>query len=73
MSEKKFTRGGSSKNSVSCVDEEEITLKLKDDGRSCSNAIDTRPCQLKVEMERLSLSKKISKCSPGSHKALARF
>jgi len=41
MSEKKFTRGGSSKNSVSCVDEEEITLKLKDDGRSCSNAIDT--------------------------------
>jgi len=38
MSEKKFTRGGSSKNSVSCVDEEEITLKLKDDGRSCRSA-----------------------------------
>jgi hypothetical protein len=34
MSEKKFTKGGSSKNSVSFVDEEEITLNLKDDGRS---------------------------------------
>jgi hypothetical protein len=38
MSEKKFSRGGSSKNSVSCIDEEEITLKLRDDGRSCRSA-----------------------------------
>jgi hypothetical protein len=38
MNEKKFSRGGSSKNSVSCVDEEEITLKLRDDGRSCRSA-----------------------------------
>ena len=38
MSEKKFTKGGTSKSSDSCVDEEEITVKLKDDGRSCRSA-----------------------------------